>query len=218
MRAIRAQERFEDAADHRRHRQGRSAGERQRCLDAGANDYVAQAGRPDRAARGASTLARGRAHRPRSRVRPGRSAAPERRHHLLEDSAIDGTKILVVDDDFRNIFAMTALLERGHAIVTVAESGAEALAMLERDAGHRHRADGHHDAGHGRLRHDPGASATRAVRATCPIIAVTGKVMAGERQRCLDAGADDFIPKPVDTAELLVGPGAVAARPRPVAA
>ena len=38
----------------------------------------------------------------------------------------------MVDDDFRNIFALTALLERGHADVTVAESGAEALAMLER--------------------------------------------------------------------------------------
>ena len=41
-------------------------------------------------------------------------------------------KILVVDDDFRNIFAMTALLERGHADVIVAESGAEAIAVLER--------------------------------------------------------------------------------------
>ena len=44
-----------------------------------------------------------------------------------------GTKVLVVDDDFRNIFALTALLERGHAEVTVAESGPEALAVLERD-------------------------------------------------------------------------------------
>ena len=43
-----------------------------------------------------------------------------------------GTKVLVVDDDFRNVFAMTALLERAHADVTVAESGAEALATLER--------------------------------------------------------------------------------------
>jgi CheY-like chemotaxis protein len=36
-----------------------------------------------------------------------------------------------------------------------------------------------------------------------PIIAVTGKVMAGERQRCLDAGANDYVPKPVDTTELV---------------
>ncbi len=39
---------------------------------------------------------------------------------------------------------------------------------------------------------------------TFPIIAVTGKVMAGERQRCIDAGANDYVPKPVDTAELLL--------------
>ena len=45
---------------------------------------------------------------------------------------LDGLKILVVDDDFRNIFAMTALLERGRADVVVAESGAEAIAQLER--------------------------------------------------------------------------------------
>ncbi len=42
-------------------------------------------------------------------------------------------KILVVDDDFRNIFAMTALLERGHADVIVAESGAEAIADARAD-------------------------------------------------------------------------------------
>ena len=61
----------------------------------------------------------------------------------------------VVDDDFRNIFAMSALLERGHADVLVAESGAERLAALERDSRHRRRAHGHHDAGDGRLRDHP---------------------------------------------------------------
>ena len=46
------------------------------------------------------------------------------------------------------------------------------------------------------------------VRERLPIIAVTGKVVAGERQRCIDAGANDYVPKPVDTAELLsaIGP------------
>ena len=39
--------------------------------------------------------------------------------------------------------------------------------------------------------------------ASLPIIAVTGKVVAGERQRCIEAGANDYVPKPVDTAELL---------------
>ena len=52
-----------------------------------------------------------------------------------------------------------------------------------------------------------GYETMRAIRAverftTLPIIAVTGKVMAGERQRCIDAGANDYVPKPVDSAEL----------------
>jgi CheY-like chemotaxis protein len=54
-----------------------------------------------------------------------------------------------------------------------------------------------------------GYAAIRAIRAmdhfqTLPIIAVTGKAGSGERQRCLDAGANDYIPKPVDSRELLV--------------
>jgi CheY-like chemotaxis protein len=58
-----------------------------------------------------------------------------------------------------------------------------------------------------------GYEAMRAIRAmddfkALPVIAVTGKVMPGERQRCLDAGATDYVPKPVDTAELVavIGP------------
>jgi CheY-like chemotaxis protein len=113
-----------------------------------------------------------------------------------------GTKVLVVDDDFRNIFAMTALLERAKATVTVAESGFDALAILERV--------GDIDI----VLMDimmpvmDGYATIRAIRAlnafkTLPIVAVTGKVMPGERQRCLDAGANDFVPKPVDVAELI---------------
>jgi len=113
-----------------------------------------------------------------------------------------GTKVLVVDDDFRNIFAMTALLERANATVMVAESGNDALAILKRV--------GDIDI----VLMDimmpvmDGYAAIRAIRAleafqALPIVALTGKVMPGERQRCLDAGANDFVPKPVDTAELI---------------
>jgi CheY-like chemotaxis protein len=115
---------------------------------------------------------------------------------------LDGIKVLVVDDDFRNIFAMTALLERGRAVVTVAESGHDALELLNRmpeidivlmDI---------------MMPVMDGYATIRAIRSlshfkSLPIIAVTGKVMPGERQRCLDAGANDFVPKPVDIAELL---------------
>ncbi len=131
------------------------------------------------------------------RVQPG-----PRRPERLDDSAFAGARVLVVDDDFRNIFAMTALLERGQADVTVAESGADAIATLQRTS-------------------DidivlmdilmpimDGYETMREIRAleqfkALPIIAVTAKVMSGERQRCLDAGASDYVPKPIDTAELL---------------
>ena len=119
-----------------------------------------------------------------------------------EESAIDGLKILLVDDDFRNIFSLSALLERGHADVTIAESGAEAIAALE-------------------LKPDmdivlmdilmpvmDGYETIRAIRLidrfkSLPIVAVTAKATAGERQRCIDAGANDYVPKPVDGGELL---------------
>ena len=113
-----------------------------------------------------------------------------------------GLEILVVDDDFRNLFAMTALLESGSAQVTVAESGAGALAALRRQPGidivlmdiMMPVMDGY--------------ETIRAIRAleqfgSLPIIAVTGKAVAGERERCIEAGANDYITKPVDTADLL---------------
>ncbi|MDQ1502572.1 MAG: hypothetical protein QOD57_299 [Actinomycetota bacterium] len=124
--------------------------------------------------------------------------APER----PQVSDLAGMKVLVVDDDFRNIFAMTALLERRLANVTVAESAADAIAILERipdidivlmDI---------------MMPIMDGYAAIRAIRSmdhlkSLPIIAVSGKVMPGERQRCVDAGANDFLAKPIDTAELL---------------
>jgi CheY-like chemotaxis protein len=68
-----------------------------------------------------------------------------------------------------------------------------------------------------------GYAAMRAIRAldqfkSLPIVAVTGKVVGGERQRCIDAGANGYVPKPVDTVELLaaIGPWLpTAARPAP---
>jgi signal transduction histidine kinase/HAMP domain-containing protein/ActR/RegA family two-component response regulator len=126
------------------------------------------------------------------RLRPG----------AIEVGVIAGTKILLVDDDFRNIFSLSALLERGHADVVVAESGLEAIDVLERL--------GDVDIvlmdimmpvmdGYETMRAIRGIDRFRGLA----IIAVTSKVVAGERQRCIDAGANDYVPKPVDTAELL---------------
>ncbi|HEY1480036.1 MAG TPA: ATP-binding protein, partial [Gaiellales bacterium] len=119
------------------------------------------------------------------------------------NGSVAGTKVLIVDDDFRNIFALTALLERGKLAVVSAESGEAALAML----------DTQDDIaivlmdimmpvmnGYDTI----AAIRTRPARSELPIIAVTAKVNASERERCLAAGASDYIPKPVDTADLLV--------------
>lgn len=141
----------------------------------------------------------------------------EPRLERLADGALAGIKVLVVDDDFRNIFAMTALLERGHAEVTVAESGADALAALER------MPDINLVLMDIMMPEMDGYAAIRTIRTLrrfqfLPILAVTGKVISGERQRCLDAGANDYVSKPVDSAELLEAlrpwlPAAVPAKP-----
>jgi signal transduction histidine kinase/CheY-like chemotaxis protein/HAMP domain-containing protein len=120
----------------------------------------------------------------------------------LEVIGIVGVKMLLVDDDFRNIFALSALLQRGHADVVVAESGAEALAILQSTP------DIDIVLMDIMMPVMDGYDTIRAVRADgrfaeLPIIAITGKVMAGERQRCIEAGANDYLPKPVDTAKLL---------------
>ena len=116
--------------------------------------------------------------------------------------AFDGATVLVVDDDFRNFFALSALLERGGLTVVAAQSGAAALALL----------DGREDVDivlmDIMMPVMNGYEAMTAIRsrprlAELPIIAVTGKVVGGERERCIAAGASDYIPKPVDTAELL---------------
>jgi CheY-like chemotaxis protein len=122
--------------------------------------------------------------------------------NVLAPRGLEGVRILVVDDDFRNVFAMSALLERSHAEVVSADSGAQALAALEQAS----NVD--------IILMDimmPGMDGYETIRSirlmdqfkALPIIAVTGKVMAGERQRCIAAGANDYVPKPVDTVELL---------------
>jgi signal transduction histidine kinase/HAMP domain-containing protein/ActR/RegA family two-component response regulator len=113
---------------------------------------------------------------------------------------------LVVDDDPRNVFALTALLERHGLSVIGAESGKDAIAILKSTP-----------------RIDivfmdimmplmDGYATMRAIRALpefadLPIVAVTAKVMADEEGRCSAAGASSYIPKPIDTARLLLAVG-----------
>jgi len=114
-----------------------------------------------------------------------------------------GTKVLVVDDDMRNICALTALLERSSAEVVHAQSGFAALEILEQ---HRDFTVVLMDI---MMPIMDGYETIRAIRSSghssrLPIIAVTGKAVGGERHRCLAAGADDYVPKPVNSAQLLV--------------
>ena len=167
-------------------------------LGDGSGDFVAATnGGPTDIADGAIQV--GTAE-PEPVIGPNRSR--EERSAAFYERSASGITALVVDDDFRNIFALTALLERGKIDVVPAERGSEALSIL----GERSDID--------LILMDimmpgmDGYEVMRAVRklpqwADVPIIAVTGKVVGSERERCIEAGASDYIPKPIDTAELL---------------
>jgi HAMP domain-containing protein/signal transduction histidine kinase/CheY-like chemotaxis protein len=120
----------------------------------------------------------------------------------VTDPRLEGKKVLVVDDDIRNIFALTSALERQQMQVVYAENGRDGIEMLKKTAG----IDG--------VLMDimmpemDGYEAMHEIRQiskfkSIPIIAVTAKAMKGDRQKCIEAGASDYITKPVDTEQLL---------------
>jgi len=132
---------------------------------------------------------------------------PEAQRRLLErlhdpNVALGGKKVLLVDDDVRNLFAMTSILERHGMVVVSAENGRDAIAALHGTPGidavlmdiMLPEMDGH--------------ETIRAIRGsegfkTLPIIAVTAKAMKGDREKCIEAGASDYLAKPIDTEQLL---------------
>jgi signal transduction histidine kinase/HAMP domain-containing protein/ActR/RegA family two-component response regulator len=122
----------------------------------------------------------------------------------LEHSAgshFGGRKVLVIDDDFNNIFALSALLKRLQVEVISAESGQHGIKLVEQFPDidlvlvdiMMPAMDGY--ATMRELRHLPSGG-------KIPLVAFTAKVEAGERQRCIDAGASAYMAKPVDTADL----------------
>ncbi len=119
------------------------------------------------------------------------------------NTRLTGMKALVVDDDFRNIFALTTLLERGHLEVVSAESGRDGVAILEQTP------DIDIVLVDIMMPVMDGYATIRAMRnlpsgRDVPILAVTANVTPGERQRCIDAGASEYISKPIETDDLLL--------------
>ncbi|MDQ2978735.1 MAG: response regulator, partial [Acidobacteriota bacterium] len=118
------------------------------------------------------------------------------------DRVLAGRKVLIVDDDIRNIFALTSVLERQNMDVLSAETGKDAIAKLKSTEGvdivlmdiMMPDMDGY--------------DTMRAIRKIgkfhdLPIIAVTAKAMKGDREKTLQAGAWDYLSKPGDTDQML---------------
>jgi CheY-like chemotaxis protein len=135
------------------------------------------------------------------------SELPPNKREMLErlrqsDEALQGRKVLVVDDDVRNIFALTSLLEQHGMQVVSAETGTEAISLLDHDDDidavlmdiMMPEMDGYET-----MRKIRGNSRHRLL----PILALTAKAMKGDREKCLEAGASDYIAKPVNSDELL---------------
>lgn len=118
------------------------------------------------------------------------------------DEMIKYKKVLVVDDDIRNIFALTTILERHNMKVIPAENGHEALNILNQTP------DVDMILMDIMMPVMDGYETTRAIRqqpqfSDLPIIALTAKAMKGDREECLEAGASDYITKPVNSTQLL---------------
>jgi CheY-like chemotaxis protein len=122
---------------------------------------------------------------------------------LYEGSAsLEGKKVLVVDDDVRNIFALTSVLERSKMQVMSAENGRTAIEMLQQQP------DTDIVLMDIMMPEMDGFETMRQIRKlqqfeTLPMIALTAKAMKGDREKCIEAGASDYVSKPVDTDQLL---------------
>ncbi|HUN39225.1 MAG TPA: HAMP domain-containing protein [Acetobacteraceae bacterium] len=135
------------------------------------------------------------------------SDLPAEKQRMLErlhssDENLVGRRVLLVDDDARNIFALSSVLERRGMHVLTATTGREAINLLESEPGvaivlmdiMMPEMDGY--------------QTMEVIRANpafrrLPIIALTAKAMKGDREKCLEAGASDYLAKPVNTEQLL---------------
>ena len=139
-------------------------------------------------------------HRVQANLPPPKRQMLEQLHQ--NDPVLANRKILIVDDDLRNIFALTSFLESYQMQVLFAENGRDGIERLQTNPEINlvlmdimmPEMDGY--------------ETTRAIRQqqqfrSLPIIALTAKAMPGDREKCIAAGASDYITKPVDTEQLL---------------
>ncbi|HEY1723940.1 MAG TPA: HAMP domain-containing protein [Steroidobacteraceae bacterium] len=132
---------------------------------------------------------------------------PESKQKLIEtlhqsDESLRNRRVLVVDDDIRNIFALNSLLERHNMQVISANNGQDAIRLVEETPDlalvlmdiMMPEMDGYET-----MRRIRGIQEFRQL----PIIALTAKAMKGDREKCLEAGASDYVAKPVNTEQLL---------------
>ncbi|MBI5093824.1 MAG: response regulator, partial [Candidatus Hydrogenedentes bacterium] len=121
---------------------------------------------------------------------------------LDQEAALEGKKVLLVDDDMRNVFSLTSILTDKNMVVIEAENGHEAIARI------REHPDVNIVLMDIMMPEMDGFEATRAIRTDSrfrklPIIAMTAKAMAGDQEKCIQAGANDYISKPLDIEKLL---------------
>jgi CheY-like chemotaxis protein len=139
-------------------------------------------------------------HRPVAKLEESQRRMLEKLHD--DDAVLNGKRVLIVDDDIRNIFALTSVLERYNMHILSAETGRDAINILkespEIDAVLMDIMMPEFD----------GLDTTRAIREIprfneLPIIAVTAKAMKGDREKCIEAGAWDYLSKPVNPEQML---------------
>jgi CheY-like chemotaxis protein len=132
---------------------------------------------------------------------------PEAKRRMLQrvrqsDDVLSGRKVLIVDDDARNVFAIASLLESRKMEVLYAEDGKQSLDMLQRNP------DVDVVLMDIMMPEMDGYEAMRAIRRmehfrSLPIIALTAKAMKGDREKCVEAGASDYLAKPVTGEQVL---------------
>lgn len=126
---------------------------------------------------------------------------PDFEKTVLQENVLKGKKILLADDDVRNIFSMTRVLEKFQMIVIPAMDGKEALQLVQSQQPDIVLMDI-------MMPEMDGFESIRNIRMlpafrSLPIIAITAKAMTGDREKCIAAGASDYISKPVDTDQLV---------------